>query len=575
MNNTSKQNIKLTKERIKEEFLKCKNDVVYFVENYCYILSENKLMLFKLYDFQKKALLEWATGKNIVINKGRQMGLSTLVSSYCAWKLIFHFNYDICLISIKASVAADLLKKVKTVVDHLPSWLTVTFRAIQGQIEFVNGSRIRSLPATENAGRSATLNLLVIDEAAFIEKRIIEEIWSAASPTLTTVKGQAIIVSTPKGMAGWFYTLWTRSEDMENDFIAQRLPWTYHPNRDQAWVDYEINRNSLTPKEFEQEYACSFLASGDTIFDTKWIFEKYEPTLEDPISMEMPDKCMWIWEEPIEGMKYLASADTSTGRSKDYSAFVIRDIKLNIVAEYRGKIPTIEYSTMIYNYSKKYNMADLSIENNGVGHAVVQELVRLGYPNLIHTKGKAIILDPEKVTKQDVHESNKKATVVGFSCSGATRPLAMLALIKYVTEEDTVIKSRRFFNELKTLVRNGDKAEAMEGSNDDLCLANAELFYVYETYIMEAERAKARLNAMLRGMGDSNVGDNREKIVGSLLEQEMDPEKRKKLEDIRYRALIEKRKKLTNADKIFNLKIDKHTSIDQREFLSSWHGERK
>lgn len=59
-------------------------------------------------------------------------------------------------------------------------------------IEFINGSFIESIPTSEEAGRSESLTLLVIDEAAIV--RWASQIWSASFPTLST-GGSAILNS--------------------------------------------------------------------------------------------------------------------------------------------------------------------------------------------------------------------------------------------------------------------------------------------------------------------------------------------------------------------------------------------
>lgn len=54
-------------------------------------------------------------------------------------------------------------------------------------IEFDNGSFIESIPTSSEAGRSESLSLLVIDEAAIV--RWAAQIWAAAFPTLSCLSG--------------------------------------------------------------------------------------------------------------------------------------------------------------------------------------------------------------------------------------------------------------------------------------------------------------------------------------------------------------------------------------------------
>lgn len=59
-------------------------------------------------------------------------------------------------------------------------------------IEFDNGSFIESIPTSTEAGRSESLSLLVIDEAAIV--RWASQIWAAAFPTLSCLKGSSKLI---------------------------------------------------------------------------------------------------------------------------------------------------------------------------------------------------------------------------------------------------------------------------------------------------------------------------------------------------------------------------------------------
>ena len=65
-----------------------------------------------------------------------------------------------------------------------------------------NGSQIKAIASNESAGRSESLSLLILDEAAFIDK--IDTIWTAAQQTLAT-GGKCIAISTPNGVGNWFH----------------------------------------------------------------------------------------------------------------------------------------------------------------------------------------------------------------------------------------------------------------------------------------------------------------------------------------------------------------------------------
>ena len=111
-----------------------------------------------------------------IILKFRQAGITELISLYCLWLTMYHPNKKVNIISIKDSVAKKVLKKIKYMYKNLPEHLKVPI--INGRmgelgtasmIEFINGSFIESIPTSEEAGRSESLSLLVIDEAAIVD----------------------------------------------------------------------------------------------------------------------------------------------------------------------------------------------------------------------------------------------------------------------------------------------------------------------------------------------------------------------------------------------------------------------
>ena len=71
-----------TKEQI-EEYLKCKDDVVYFIENYCHIITlDQGLQKFKLYECQKRKVDFIMGERKAILMEGRQQG-KTVTAAAC------------------------------------------------------------------------------------------------------------------------------------------------------------------------------------------------------------------------------------------------------------------------------------------------------------------------------------------------------------------------------------------------------------------------------------------------------------------------------------------------------------
>ena len=67
------------KEIIKQEYIKCATDPVHFFRKYCYISHPVRgRVLFHLYPFQENVLNAFRENDYSIINKSRQLGISTL-----------------------------------------------------------------------------------------------------------------------------------------------------------------------------------------------------------------------------------------------------------------------------------------------------------------------------------------------------------------------------------------------------------------------------------------------------------------------------------------------------------------
>lgn len=174
----------------------------FFFSTFCYVINPVLGMVkFLLYPFQKAVLYQFMLNRFNIILKFRQAGITELISMYCLWLAMYHPNKKINIISIKDTVAKKVLKKIKFMYKNLPSYLqepiingrTGEFGSVS-TIEFANGSIIESIPTSDQAGRSESLSLLVIDEAAIV--RWASTIWASAFPTLSCISGSYEILLT-------------------------------------------------------------------------------------------------------------------------------------------------------------------------------------------------------------------------------------------------------------------------------------------------------------------------------------------------------------------------------------------
>lgn len=316
----------LTREEL-ATLAKVSNDVFYF-SLFTYVIHPMRgKVRFELYPYQKSVLYNFVKERFNILLKFRQAGITELISMYCLWLAMYHPNKKINIISIKDTTAKKVLKKIKFMYKNLPWYLqTPIINGRSGEygsasmIEFDNGSFIESIPTSSEAGRSESLSLLVIDEAAVV--RWAAQIWAAAFPTLST-GGAAIINSTPYGVGNFYHSTWVDAIAGGNPFNPLRLYWQMHPERDINW--YNEMSSALGTKRTAQEIDGDFLSSGNTVFDLADI-KAIEDCLSDyPVIKKRFNGQYRQFLEPAPDKEYFIGADVSTGRSSDYSAFTCMD----------------------------------------------------------------------------------------------------------------------------------------------------------------------------------------------------------------------------------------------------------
>jgi len=445
-----------------KEIIKCGKDPVYFIKKYVKIQHPTRGTIeFKTYPFQDVCVNEFEAHRLNIVLKSRQLGLSTLCAAYATWMAIFHKDKSILVIATKLPTAMNFIKKVKVALTGLPPWLILPkFDPTKQCISFNNGSQIMAIPTSDDAGRSEALSLLIVDEAAFI--RDFENIWTGLAPTFST-GGNAIILSTPCGIGGQYYRMWTEAEAGQNDFHPIRLPWDVHPEHDQAW--FEKESRALPRRRVAQEYLCDFATSGDTFLQPNDL-EELRAHIQDPSEKTGPGNNIWVWSPPMPGHNYVISADVSRGDAHDYSAFHVIDMEdCEVSAEYMGKMPPEKLADVLAEWGKKYNNALISPENNTFGYFVNTKLRdALNYKRLYYSTNKG---DPFNYIPIDPNE------LPGFPTNQKTRVQILTKLEELIRNKTLKTYSRRLYDQLLAFVWNGNKPSAGKDSYDDLIMSLA------------------------------------------------------------------------------------------------------
>jgi len=218
-------------------------------------------------------------------------------------------------------------------------------------------------------------NCIFLDEAGFVPDYIWDDFQASVMPTISSSKnGKIIMVSTPNGL-NHFYTIYRAGVIGENDFYSVKLPWHLHPDRDEAWKD-GILRSGYSKQQFESEYNCKFIGSSSQLIEADKLEEL---TPKEPIDISHYSGALQIYEQPIEGEKYIIGVDPGKGSGNDYS--VIQVLRINNVAEIRqvavfrsNYIKIDKLVDITIGISDFYNECEVMAESNDVGELFCSEL---------------------------------------------------------------------------------------------------------------------------------------------------------------------------------------------------------
>ena len=454
--------IEFTQEQI-IEFLKCKEDPVYFANNYIKIVSlDEGLTQFHPYHFQERLIKNFHENRFNICKMPRQTGKSTTVVSYLLHYAVFNDSVNIGILANKAATARELLSRLATAYENLPKWMQQGIIAWnKGNIELENGSKILAASTSASAVRGMSFNILFLDEFAFVPNHIADSFFASVYPTITSGKNtKVIVVSTPHRM-NHFYRMWHDAEKGKNEYIPTDVHWSEVPGRDEAWKASTIKNTS--EQQFKIEFECEFLGSVDTLISPSKLKNLiYDNPLKTNAGLD-------IYQDVKDNHDYAITVDVARGVSEDYSAFVVIDITEfphKLVAKYRNnEIKPMLFPNIIYEVAKNYNDAYILCEVNDVGDQVASLLhYDLEYQNVLmcSMRGRA-----GQIVGQGF--SGKK-TQLGVKMSKTVKKIGALNLKTMIEEDKLLLNDYDVITELTTFIQKNNSFEAEDGCNDDLAM---------------------------------------------------------------------------------------------------------
>ena len=445
------------------EFIKCKNDPVYFAKNYIKIVSlDEGLTQFHPYSFQETLIKRFHENRFNICKMPRQTGKSTTSVSYLLHYAVFNDSTNIGILANKAATARDLLGRLQTAYENLPKWMQQGIISWnKGSLELENGSKILAASTSASAVRGMSFNILFLDEFAFVPNHIAESFFASVYPTITSGKNtKVIMVSTPHGM-NHFYRYWHDAERGKNEYIPTDVHWSEVPGRDDVWREQTIANTS--EQQFKVEFECEFLGSINTLIAPSILRNMvYETPITKNAGLD-------IYEKPEKEHNYIVTVDVARGLGNDYSAFIVFDVTqfpYKVVAKYRNnEVKPMLFPNIILDVAKGYNNAYILVEVNDIGDQVASILqYDLEYENLLMASMRG---RNGQIVGQGF--SGKK-TQLGVRTTAAVKKLGCSNLKTLIEDHKLLTCDYEIISELTTFAQKHNSFEAEEGCNDDLAM---------------------------------------------------------------------------------------------------------
>ena len=228
--------------------------------------------------------------------------------------------------------------------------------------------------------RGAGLDLVVLDECAFIKEQTWKEVLR---PTLTERKGGALFISTPKGIQNWFKRLY---DEAENNPDWERWQFSSYDNPMIDRKELATAKKEIGSFLFSQEYEAEFVEQSGGLFKSEWLKYYTKETItefnengnyEDYIYIKTAESSV-----RQKDLKIMTTVDlaTSTKESADYTVVTTIGVDKNnniyVLDVIRNRIEAPDVVKLLEQVYEKWNPLFIGVERAGFQLALIQIIRR-------------------------------------------------------------------------------------------------------------------------------------------------------------------------------------------------------
>lgn len=210
-----------------------------------------------------QAALLRTRARRVLVNCARQVGKTTMTAIRALHTALYVPDSLVLIIAPAQEQSNELLKRIKKYYDELGRPGTPA-RENTSELMLENGSRIKSLPGTENTTRGYTAaRLLIIDEAS----RVADEIFEAVLPMVSS-EGAVWALSTPEGQRGWFFKL---HNDAATSALWERHKVTCYDSAQYTPRAIAELKATVGSYRFASDFECVFGDVSSQVFSTSML----------------------------------------------------------------------------------------------------------------------------------------------------------------------------------------------------------------------------------------------------------------------------------------------------------------
>jgi len=509
---STKQNIELRA----QEWIKCKNNIFYYIYNYAYLVESTgeplKITPDNLHPKMKMIIRVLLTFERGVLMASRQLGKSSVAALIISWAAVFYPNTKVIILNMKKKAAFENLDKIRDVINNLPNWMLPKKRfnsdsRIKTYLTLFNNSKVEVFyPSTiHNANtlaRSLTAPILYIDEGAFIGSNNsgMTEIYGSAQSTLSKAREQAkrlgrptftLVTSTPNGTVGvgkWFYNRYTNAVDSNlffdretgiwipkinkkeimsstdnNRYVKVKYHWSEDPTKTQEWYDDQC-AEIADQRTINQELDLIFIGSSNCIF-TDEILSDFK-SINVASSILTPNLAsLDIFTNQFDPNDYyLIGCDTAESLMGNYCVIEIYSFKdFHQVAELQFKYGS--YTKFGQDIDFVFRWLLKKIDNN------IQNIILCNENNSIGRAPIEYLFNNIKDIDYDLYMYKDNGNDLGIKTTGMTKSLMVGCFMQALNENPNIIKSQTLIDQLSGIEKTNSGTFKSNGY-DDLFMAS-------------------------------------------------------------------------------------------------------